>query len=220
MRRSVPVARVLVGLVSAVVLAGCAAGTSGPPPVVNLDARICAPGADLTGALAVPLEDGEGILSPVKGVTVKLDMDAACLKPPSGEKRLYAVFKLPDSTTPYIITIASEPVGSGLLSPYAQMLDEQGRVLRVVQRDSFMFHGAALAANLRSHPGEEYLLVASDPASVGQTVSQIQGATQTTTSSGGGFFFYVRTGSETTRTMTYAHSGSVTVKAAPVPKAN
>jgi hypothetical protein len=207
-------------LASGGLLAACS-NTPAPPPVVSLDARICTARPDLAGARALPLEaPSDGGVPSGKGVTVPLAADAACLKPAGGEKRVYALFKLPESAAPYIITIASDPVGSGLLSPYAETLDQEGRVLRVVQRDSFMFHGAALAVGLRSHPEEQYLLVASDPASVGQTVSQIAGTTQVTTSGTGTIFFTLHTGSETTRTLTYAHSGSITVKAAPVPKAN
>src|SRR6185437_4117358 len=110
MPRSEP-ATIVVGLMSAVILAACTGEPSGPSPIISLDARICATTIDLAGAHAVPLEStGDGGTSSGKGVTVQLDADAACLRPANGEKRLYAVFKLPDSPAPYIITIASEPV--------------------------------------------------------------------------------------------------------------
>ena len=210
----------LAGLIATASLLGCTTAPA-PPPILTLDARICAARPDLAAARKLPLEGSSenGSRSP-EGVTVNLDASTACLKPAGGDKRVYVLFQLPDSTVPYIITVTSTPVGTGLLSPYVEMLDAQGTVVREAPRDSFMFHGMALRVGLRSHPGERYLLVASDPKSVGQTVSQIIEGTQTTMASTGTVVFTIHTGSDTTTTLTYAHSGSVTVMAEPVPKVN
>lgn len=205
----------------AAALAACST-VAEPPPVLNLDARICVPSLDLASAQPLPLEGtrDQGAFTP-PGVTVPLGADAACWKPINGEKRVYVLFKLPESPAPYIISVASSPVGTALFSPDVEMLDQDGNVVREVRRDSFAFHGTALYAGLRSHLGETYLLVASDPASVGQTVSQIAETTQATRmSTGGGGGFTLHTGSETMHTLVFAHSGRLTVTAAPFPKAN
>src|SRR5690348_6162294 len=84
---------------------------------------------------------------------------------------------------------------------------------------SHVFHVSRLFPLCR-HPGERYLIVASDPDSVGQRVMQIAGSTQGTTTMVGTGFVSIHTGSENTRHLTFAHNGTVTVALQPIPKLN
>jgi hypothetical protein len=59
--------------------------------------------------------------------------------------------------------------------------------------------------------------VASDPASVGRDTSHIAGSVQTSTVPVGTGSFIVFSGSETKHDLTYAHNGSITVSAEPLP---
>jgi hypothetical protein len=108
-----------------------------------------------------------------------------------------------------------------MFSPRVLLLDGAGAVLREVPRDAFMFHGPNLYLGLRARPDGRYLVVASDPASVGGQETHI--ATQTQSSGGattGGGYFVMNFGREKTRSFTYAHSGKLIVAAKPFPKAD
>jgi hypothetical protein len=171
--------------------------------------RSCANAPDYASAMPVKLAD--------KAVTVSLDTNTACFEAAGGMKSAYASFKLPESPAEYLISVTSAPVGRGLFSPHLQVLDVNGKVLREIGRDAFVFHGPSLYVGLRVHPEERYLIVASDPTTIGQEVSQIVGATQVATSGANGIFFQVHTGTETASTYVYALNGSVIVEAQPVP---
>jgi hypothetical protein len=199
--------RLLLGLAPVVTMIGCAQPL---PPTLSLDGRSCTAQPVLTGAPAVTLDD--------KTVTATLDASAACWQASAGPSSAYAVFELPKSQDSYIVSVISAPVGQGLFAPRVIMADREGNALREVSRDSFLFHGLTLQANLRVRPSEQYLIVASDPQSVGQDVSQIVGKIQTTAVPVGLGIVIVNTGSEATSTLTYAHSGIVKVSARPIPQ--
>jgi hypothetical protein len=196
----------------ALVLAACAE-SHGPPPVTSLAERECASAPDLSGAR--PL-----LLDPDKKQTVDLDAATACWQTSEDTRSAYLVFQLPDSATPYLVDVTSAPRGNTLFSPRLILLDDEGKVARELRRDAFMFHGASLYTGIRSHAGEHYLVVASDPGSVGQQVSQISGNTHASMIMAGTVMFNSYAGSEARNVFTYAHNGAVTVSARPLPKIN
>ena len=203
--------RAAVGL-GAAALAACAAAPA-LPPILSLDGHPCAERPDLVGAEDLPLDAGH----PVKRA---FDADAACLETAGSGKSVYAVFRLPQSGEPYLLSVTSAPVGETLFSPRLVLLDGQGEILRRVPRDDFMFHGTSLYAGLRAAPAERYLVVASDPASIGQQVSHIVGDSRMIPVPVGiGAVAMIHSGSETQQFFTYAHNGSVTIVAQPMPKA-
>ncbi len=162
------------------------------------------------------------ILATNKPVSVAVDEKMPCLADSSGDPSVYAVFALPQATEEFLVSVTSYPQGQTLFAPRVMMLDETGRAMREVTRDIFVFHGPALYLGLRVRAGERYLVVASDPKSVGQQVSHIQSATQSNTigaaTTAGTIFVNVNTGSESTTDYTYAHNGRIAVAATPVPK--
>jgi hypothetical protein len=181
-----------------------------PPPVVTLEGRACAAQPMLEGASPVGL-DG-------KNVKVVLDENAGCWRPADGAASAYVVFRLPQAADPYILTIVSEPIGVGLLAPRALLLDSTGKVLREVPRDSFMSQGSALKAGLRARPGEQFLIIASDSGSVGKDVSELANTVQQHVVMAGPYYATsINVGQERTRTQTYAHNGTILVKAEPLP---
>jgi hypothetical protein len=197
----------------ALALLALSACVAPPPPIVSLEGRDCTREPNLATAASLSLD-------PNKALTVKLDGSAACLQTGEGSRSAYAIFQLPQSTDEYVVAVASAPLGRGLFSPHLLMLDANGSVLRELPRDSFLFHGPSLSAGIRARPAERYLIVASDPETVGRNVSQLAGNTQVTAGSSGLVYFQIHTGSETTNTYTYAHNGTVTVFAHPLPKVN
>jgi hypothetical protein len=194
-------------------LAACPATTPAPPPVLSLDGRSCHAGADLSRAYVLSLDTE-------KETTVTVDSDRDCLSHANGTKSTYVAFRLPAGAEPYIVSVASLPRGNALLSPFLMLLDEKGVPLRELPSETFLFRGQGFAANFRARDNEYFLVIASDPAAVGQTTSRIVGATQGTTASTGTAFFMIYTGSESKSTLTHAHSGTLNVSVRPVPKTN
>jgi len=166
----------------------------------------------------------ELLLATNKAVTVAVDEKMPCLADSGGDPSVYTVFNLPQAMEEFLISVTSVPQGGTLFAPRVMMLDETGRAMREVSREIFVFHGPALYLGLRVRAGERYLVVASDPKFVGQGVSHIQSATMSNTigtaTAAGAIYVNVNTGSETLMDYTYAHNGSITVAATPVPKAN
>lgn len=203
-----------ISALTVIVLAAAGCGTDGgPPPVTSLDARICSPHPDLAALV------GARPLSLDTDIEQNLEADSPCLLI-DGVKRVYAAFRLPDSSESYIVSVTSMPVGTVLFSPHLQMLDRNGAVRRELPRESFLFHGPSLYGALRSRSDEYFLLVTSDPPTAGSSVSRLAGSTQQTMATTGTVFFMIHTGSEATTTYTYAHNGRVKVGVHPVPKAN
>lgn len=197
-------------LLPVVILAACA---TPPPPTVSLEGRSCVAGPELGKAQSLAL-------APDKAITVKLDATAACLLANDGAKSVYVAFQLPQSADEYLVTVVSAPLGQGLFSPHLLMLDSNGQMVRELPRESFLFHGPSLSAGIRVHPGERYLVVASDPQSVGASVSRLTENTHVTVATSGFVTFAVHTGSEANSTYTYAHNGTITVWAQTLPKIN
>lgn len=175
-------------------------GACKPTPVTTLEGRACSARPVLDGASPVEL-DG-------RTKKVVLDGNAACWHQDGGAASAYVVFRLPQATEPYILTIVSEPVGDGLLPPRVQLLDANGAVLRQVARDSFLSESRALKVGLRARPDERFLIVASDSDAVGQDTTQL-----TNLSPAGAF----DTGLQRKQTRTYAHNGAILVRAEPLP---
>ena len=192
-------------------LAACATPLPAVPPELSLDGHVCASSPALASAQPVPF-DAE------KNVSAELDA-SVCLNAGDGTRSTYAVFKLPEVETPYLLRVASAPLGQTILSPRLVLLDADGRVLRERSRDTFLFHGPALYTALRAHPEERYLVVASDPATVGRKVSYVAGSVQQNMAPAGPVIFLYYTGNEQTNSLVYAHNGKVTVSAQPLPKA-
>jgi hypothetical protein len=184
----------------------------GPPPVTQLGDNPCASAPDLATARPV-------FLSSDKPVTVDLDATVSCLSLPEGKRGVYVAFALPESPKPYMVTISSTPQGETLFSPRALVLDASGATVQELPRGAFMFHGATLSVAFRTHGSERFVVVTSDPDSVGQQQSQLQSGTQTTTAASGPVILTVRTGWEKNNNYTYALNGRITVSAQPVPSA-
>lgn len=201
-------------LAAASALAVCAcAGSPGPPPITSVGEGPCATAPDLATARPV-------FLSADKPVTVDLDRGAACLALPDSTRGVYAVFVLPESPTPYLVTISSVPQGETLFSPRATVLDPTGATVQQLPRDAFMFHGATLSVAFRTHGQERFVVVTSDPASVGQQEPQLQAGIQSTPVVAGPVIFFSHSGWEKSQNYTYAHNGRITVSAQPIPTVN
>ncbi len=202
-------------LLALVALGACAAPPD-VPPILSLDGRACATGPELVTAHPVPLDGGKETK-----VAVSTDADIACMQSADGTRSSYVAFSLPTSPGRYLVTVKSMPVGQTLFSPRILLLDGLGHPVRELSRDVFMFHGATLYAGVQATPDERYLVVASDPPTVGQQVSQLAGSTQVNgyPVPGGGSFI-MHTGSEAIKTLILSHNGNLSVTAQPMPRVN
>jgi hypothetical protein len=158
-------------------------------------------------ATSVPLADDK----PVKET---LDDKTACFDAPGSGKAAYVAFSLPAASDEYMLSVTSVPIGEGRFLPRLALADGDGKTLRDIPPDMFMAHGAALRAGLRPHPGERFLIVSSDPDTIGQSKSQIMDGTQVSTSA----YIQIHTGFENNVTLTNAYNGTVIVAAQPIPK--
>lgn len=184
-----------------------------PPPTLTLAGRTCVEKPDLASATPVPLAQD-------KPVKVTLDDKTPCLEAAGSVKVAYVAFSLPEATDEYMLSVTSAPVGEGRFSPRLILADKDGGKLRDIPSDMFMAHGVSLHAGLRPHPGERYLIVSSDPETIGQSNSQIMDGTRVSTASvATGGYIQIHTGFENNVTVTNAYNGTVIVSAQPIPKA-
>lgn len=207
-----PATRLACAIALASILASCA--TVAPmQPILRLDGRNCT---------AAPTLDADNVTPLIfeKPLTLNLDQDARCIAAPDGKRSTYVILALSDRTEPYVIGVTSAPRGAALFSPRLLILDAAGTILRERHRDAFMFHGTTLYAGMRAYPGDRYLMIASDPASVGQQVSQIIGTTQARAVPAGRGIFFMHSGSERGQSAVLTHNGSLTVTAQSLPRVN
>jgi hypothetical protein len=190
-------------------LAACQHAPPPPPPSISLAGKMC----DATPDIGARRTD----LVMEKEAQVTFDNSSDCLDV-GANKVAYKVFGLPASAEPFLVSVDSKPLGQGLFAPALQLLDANGKMVREISRDALSFHGTDIYAGFRAHPGEAYLVVASDPKSVGQQISKVMDMTSVTTAAAGPIMVTVHTGSEAVPTFTYALNGRVTVVARPIPK--
>lgn len=203
-------------------LAGCA---HPPPrsfvPLIAFNPNYCLPSVSLTEATPVNLGEVETPLN-----EVVFDETSPCVQQGDGTPAIYHVFRLPQAAEPYLITVRTEPVGPAYLVVTADILAADGTVARQVDAKGFSFHGISLSALLRSRPGEEYLVVKSDPSRVGfafdqiSEVSQLYATTTTTTYTGKNgktstftSTGYTQNGASLNHNFVFSHNGSLHVTA-------
>jgi len=143
------------------------------PPLLTLGGRACTSAPALESAIPIAIDDHE--------LRFVFSDKTPCFGPAGDAASVYVAYRLPAFTEPYIIDVTSEPAGQALFSPRLVLLDGDGKVIREIPRGEFTSHNASLHAALRVHPEEHYLLVASDPKTIGQQISRISETTQTMT---------------------------------------
>jgi hypothetical protein len=146
---------------------------------------------------------------------IAMDETAGCLEDEAG-RRSYVLLVLPPLGDDYLVSVASYPAGVTLFAPRISLLSAKGAVLRAIPHDALVFRAGALTAEWRHHPGEYYLLIASDPALVGQSISRSEANVDTTVIAGGGVYATVKTGTDRNFRLTYAHNGRLIVGISPL----
>jgi len=202
------------GVCSATIaLAACDTTREAMQARLDVTASACAASVDLAAARAFPPPSSQKYTQ-----TIRFTESTPCISDASGKKAVYAVLVLPADNGDGIITVSSHAMGETVFSPHLQLRDEHGAVTRDVARDAFLFSGTAVETQMRERPGERYLVIMSDSASVGQSAQQIQSQRNSTGVKAGPIFVPVNTGAEHTSRLVFAHNGEVTVMIAPMPK--
>jgi Maltose operon periplasmic protein precursor (MalM) len=206
--------RSLATLTLAILLADC--GSRGPAPIVSLADRACASQPSLLGTPTLLLGDSNKM-------DVAVDAGAPCVQAPDGSRSAYVAVALPATSAPYVLSVRSAILGQTVFAPRMELLDGEGRVHRDIPRSAFMFHGASLYAAVRSHPDERFLVVFSDPGTVGQSKSQVHEEVNQQTfmsvTPTAAVSMNVNTGNDHTIAFTYADNGKLTIAARPLPAA-
>jgi len=207
-------------------LAGCAKPVPERtlPPLIAFNPAYCAPSVVLQDATPVIV----GELETPKN-EILFDESNPCVRQQDGTPAIYHVFHLPAADQPYLITVRTEPVGPAYLVVTADFIAADGTVTRRIGGDGFSFHGISLTALLRSRPGEEYLVVKSDPSRVGYAFDQISEvsllystATTTVVTSKTGktssftSFSSTPVGGSRNHNFVFSHNGSLHVTASPI----
>ncbi len=201
-------------------LAGCRSAPSAPP-ILAVEARDCTAEPVTPGARPLPLSDpapGGAVAVGDEGEPLSLTVGgkSRCLELGEAGRSLYEVVELPAADRRFVVRVAAEPSGAGLFAPHLLLLGEDGRTLRAVERESFLFRGRRLTVQFWARPEERYLVVASDPEQVGSTIQRITGRTDTMVGVTPTATFIVGRGDEETSHLTYSHGGTVTLVARPV----
>jgi hypothetical protein len=163
----------LTALPLAALLAGCA--TTPPPAVTAFARQDCAAAPDLAGAISLtpPKEKAEFV------VTTPVGAGAACLARPGGAAP-YVLYALPADFDDKTLMVGANLEAARVLSPEVSILDGQGQVTRRFGEADYLFRGTVYSVQFRPKVGEAYLLVAADPARVGQSFEAIHIGTSTT----------------------------------------
>jgi hypothetical protein len=203
--------RIAALILMAATLTGCAAKPA-PPPVVDLTTMQCNESPVLGGAVLLAFDPKDDKQTPVL-----LDNSAGCLSGPNGSRMLYKVFELPHTGTPYILHVTAAPWANTILAPRAALLDESGIAKRTTSHADFTFRGNSLAAFLRSHDDERYLVVSSDPEVLGTSVTRInEGINQQMVAAGPVFMNYY-SGSDTATNLILSAAGNAVIVISPLP---
>lgn len=206
-------ARSLVALSLAACLAGCATQNAGPPPLLELSSLHCGQAPGLAGVPKLVYDPKQD----ENTTTAVITAASSCFKDAVGSS-LYAAYELPSMPLPYIVRVDSEPEGETLMALRVLLYGSDGLLKRQFARKQIFFRGNALSVIFRSHADERYIVVASDPAAVGQKLSRVQDATRSTVVAAYPVMFNMYTGAEATMKNILSENGRVTISLQPIPR--
>lgn len=201
------------------VLQACATVPVVPPPlaVVDLSGKTCATEVSTKDAVS---------LTPVKKqayyvVSTLIDSSKPCLTTGASSGN-YVVYAIPAHGENHTITVGGvqEPIRT--FAPSVSLLDVDGKVTRTFADDRFAILGNTLGVQFRPMPQERFILVRSNPALVGQSVSTFETRLVSTqgyaaaTPYSYGYSYSQEHGTEGKHERTFSHEGyvNVTVQAA------
>jgi hypothetical protein len=163
----------------AVAVASLAACATAPPPGAVLEhvASNCAAAPSVANAASLVPErerQAHAVRTPVTPQT-------PCIVGADGRTAPYAVYAVPADFEDKTLTVGASLEASRIFAPQVSTLDAQGAVVRTFTRADYLYRGAVYGVQFRPRAGEAYVLVAADPALVGERYDSIMIGTSTTT---------------------------------------
>jgi hypothetical protein len=202
---------VIIGAV--LLVAACVKHPTPVAPILSLEHTTCQPTPALAAALPITF-------NPEERTSINFDVDrgSPCLQKSGSQKQLYQLVALPRSATMYLVTVASQANGHGIFAPTLITFKEDGSEVRELSQSDFLFRGTNLSAKIEVQTEERYLMVASNPASVGESTTQINGLTHRQGSFyNGAAGVRFNTGREQQTDYKYSHAGKVMVSTQALP---
>jgi hypothetical protein len=199
-----------ISAVAALVALGGCVQQSAPPALTDISAHVCAATPDLSRATALAFDEKNELV-----LKAEITDISPCMKIGSGSG-LYAVYALPPASAPYVISVISMAQGSTLLVPRVLLVGPDGTVKREFSGDQVSYRNGGMGAVLRSHAGEAYVIVVSDPEAAGKTDSRVEEATHVSTSAYRYGSFQIHTGTDKTQTFNLSYNGHIEITLTPL----
>ncbi len=193
-------------------VAACAPRQEIVPPVYSLNRDSCQEEPKIASALPIGFNPEE-----VVSINLRIDQTSNCLSADNNENQLYQIIKLPAQSAPYIITVGSQPNGQSIFAPSIATLLDTGEVAREFDQSNFLFRAGKLTTKLKVEATEQYLMVASNPASVGESTTQITNLINRNSGYSNGIIYNFNTGAENRSSYQFSHAGMVTVTTQALP---
>jgi hypothetical protein len=187
-------------------LAACA--TPAPPPaVLEYVASNCAAAPSVANAASlVPEREREA-----HAVRTPVTPETPCVVDADGRTAPYAVFAVPADFEDKTLTAGASLEAARIFAPQVSLLDAQGTVVRTFTRADYLYRGAIYGVQFRPRAGETYVLVAADPALVGERYDSILIGTSTATSATPAGAFSWTTGVDGEQSRTFSYEGTIQV---------
>jgi hypothetical protein len=208
--------RLNIALVAApiLVLQACASTPPAPPPaaVVTLSDKTCTKDPVLKDAITLTPTDKKSQYE----VSTLVDATKPCLTANNASSH-YVVYAIPQNGDNDVITVGGVQEPLRTFAPSVSLLDADGKVTRAFTDDRFAVLGNTLGVQFRPTAQDRYILVYSNPALVGKSVSTVE--TRINTGSGYtaptrysyGYSYQTERGFEGKHDRVYSHEGYVSV---------
>ncbi len=193
-------------LAAAVVgLAACA--TAPPPAVLEHTASNCAAAPSVANAASL-IPDRERRAHVVRTPVTPL---TPCVVGADGRTAPYAVYAMPADFEDKTLTAGASLEVARIFAPQVSLLDAQGAVVRTFTRADYLYRGTIYGVQFRPRAGEAYVLVAADPALVGERYDSIMIGTTTATSATPAGAFSWTSGVDGAQSRTFSYEGAIHV---------
>jgi hypothetical protein len=196
------------------VLQACASGPKIVPPaaVSSLETKVCDKEISLKDVIYLTPEKRQAYHT----VSTLIEAKTACLEK-DGTKSNYVIYRLPANAENHTVTVGGVQEELRTFAPSVSLLDADAKPSRRFADDRFATLGNIIGIQFRPLPVERYILVQSNPALVGTSISslatrisQTSGYTPATAYSYGGSY-NIQSGVEVKNMRTYSHEGYVNV---------
>ncbi len=199
-------------IVSTLFASACAPTQEVVPPVFSLGATSCSSEPSLSSTLPITFNPKEPVT-----IEFRIDQSSRCLQTPDDRKQLYQMVQLPSVGHEYIVTVRSKTNGQSIFAPTLVTLKENGDIGQQLSQSDFLFRGDSLTAKIEIEATEQYLMIASNPQSIGQSTTQIRSLINSNMAYSNGIAMRYNTGTENRSDYKFSHAGmlSVTTQAPP-----